>query len=823
VFRWLSVIPEEAMSFISASAGRQLVGLAGMTALLLGGSSVALAQNWASFSNQTASRLISSDPNVTTNDVEEKSVDFGDVDQDGDLDLIVFRKVPFTELGGKRDVLFMNEGIADGHSIDGVLVDRTQLYAPSMMDLTNDRDAILVDVTGDGWLDIVTAVTLGTGLPKAFSHPRVYVNRGEDANGDWLGYIFDDVDRIPTMPQTPAFASVVAGDIDGDGDTDLYFTDYSADYGGTLWDRLLINDGNGYFSDESSIRMTSTMLQSAFGTASAMADMNGDGKLDIVKDTALFDPRRVSISYNDADNHGYFDRFDVVDQSAPYFVNVADLNNDGRMDFFIADDGTDHYHLNQGNDAQGMANFDFRSFSGDDGFGGNSYAADLNNDGFKDVTITDVDIDISGCNRRTHIYRNLGNVPTVTLQEQGTLGIGTANLVGTHDVAIFDINNDGWLDMVIGRCNATFVWMNVPPAGLVFTYPDGLPAYVGVNEPLTFRVSVSGTGGAIPVGGTGKIYISDDPGPFVASNMTYLGNNVYETTIPAMACADRIRFYVSADASPGGTFYDPSNAPVTSYRVVSTTGITIDRDDLEGDVSGWSVQNDPNLTFGSWECVDPIGTVVPGGFAAPEDDATAGAENVKAFVTKNGVQGGVPSASDLDGGPTRLISPVINLEGTDAEISYARWFYCDDQGVTGADFLTVEISNNDGGIWKLVQTADGTGQAWQTVSFLASDYLPPTATMRVRFTANDTPNNSITEAGIDNFEIRMFECDATPCLGDIDGDGVIGQGDLGVLLGAFGSCEGDAEFDPLADLDGDGCLGQGDLGTLLGVFGDTCP
>ncbi|MBW7906764.1 MAG: FG-GAP-like repeat-containing protein [Phycisphaerae bacterium] len=805
-------------------------GLTLVGAFLLVGSTLAAAQNWATFVNETASRLVG-EPSVTTSDPEEKSYAIGDVDQDGDLDLVVARKVPFTVAGGRRNVLFMNEGIAEGHAKNGVLVDRTAQYAPKLLDTTMDRDVILVDVTGDGWLDIITATTLGVGLPKSFSHPRVYVNLGNDPNGNWLGFRYDagDVDRIPTFPTPPAFASVTAGDIDGDGDIDLYFTDYSAsvasnpNYQGLqpLNDRLLINNGSGFFTDESSLRMTSEMLQSAFGTSSVIADMNGDNRKDVVKDTALFFPQRISVSYNSVANHGYFDRFSVIYSSAPYFVQVADLNNDNRMDVIAVDDGTDRYLLNTGNNAQGMAVFTTIAFSGDDGFGGNAYAEDLNNDGFRDVLITDVDIDIAGCNRRMHIYRNLGNTPNVSLVEQGTLGIGAANLQGTHDVAVFDINGDGWKDLVIGRCNTTAVWMNQPPAGLIFAYPDGLPSMVPVNESTTFRVAVTPIGGAQHVAGSGKIFVSVGQQPFVSSSMTYLGNNTYEATLPALPCAGRLRFYVSGDAVGGGTYYDPSNAPASSYRVVAAAGLSIDRDEIEGDVGEWSVENGAGLTYGAWEQAIPNGTAVPGGLAAPDQDATAG-PGVMAFVTGNGPPGGPASQYDVDGGPTRLISPVIDLEGTDADISYARWFFCDDEGVTGQDWLVTEISNNGGASWVFVQRTSGTAQNWETVTFTVSDYVVPTANVRVRFTTDDTPNNSITEGGIDNFEVRKLIC-GSPCPGDIDGDGYIGQADLGLLLSSFAKCQGDPGFDPDADIDGDGCVGQSDLGLLLGDFGQSCP
>ncbi|MDZ4755376.1 MAG: hypothetical protein SGJ11_12895 [Phycisphaerae bacterium] len=55
-------------------------------------------------------------------------------------------------------------------------------------------------------------------------------------------------------------------------------------------------------------------------------------------------------------------------------------------------------------------------------------------------------------------------------------------------------------------------------------------------------------------------------------------------------------------------------------------------------------------------------------------------------------------------------------------------------------------------------------------------------------------------------------CDGTKTLGDLDGDGVVGANDLGVLLGAWGSAGGPA------DLDNDGTVGSSDLAILLGAW-----
>ena len=57
----------------------------------------------------------------------------------------------------------------------------------------------------------------------------------------------------------------------------------------------------------------------------------------------------------------------------------------------------------------------------------------------------------------------------------------------------------------------------------------------------------------------------------------------------------------------------------------------------------------------------------------------------------------------------------------------------------------------------------------------------------------------------------------TSCPADLDGSGVVGGADLGLLLAAFGS------DDPMADLDGNGLVDGGDLGLLLVAWGTTCP
>ena len=449
-------------------------------ALLAAPSWSQLGNEWVSFQNDTANRLsVASDLGAT--DIEEKDYAWADLDQDGWVDLVVVRKEPFTTAGRRENVLLMNEG--------GVLTDRTAQFATStdvpgdqgFQTPTNDRDVVLVDVDNDGWLDVVTATALGFGLAKEISHPRVYCNLGGDGSGSWLGLHYES-GRIPQLftaagvPEAPAFCGVSAGDVDDDGWSDLHFTDY--DTGGGVGpkdinDRLLINQGQGFYGDESFLRMTDAMLFSNFGTSSRIVELNQLPGLDILKNE---DGIGEAI-YNDDANVGVFKTLDPHQTGAPYHVSHGDLNNDGRIDAIWSDDGADRYRYNLGTDSLGRvtwgANKTFEFLTGgDDGFGSDSLAVDIDGDSWQDVIVCDVDVDSSGCLRRVHIYHNPGGTvgQEITLVEEaggpsstdwkGVKGMTSSDLTGGHDVAVFDIDNDGDNDMVLGRCIGTFVWMN---------------------------------------------------------------------------------------------------------------------------------------------------------------------------------------------------------------------------------------------------------------------------------------------------------------------------------------------------------------------------
>lgn len=177
-------------------------------------------------------------------------IELVDVDNDWDLDVAVSCKVCSSSL------LYENDG-------EGTFTDVTAGRMPAFR---NNYDFAPIDLDGDGYLDLVT-INDGSNTSLG-SMEHVFRNdRGafSDATTDWW----------PAAANPGYDDAVVTGlDFESDGDADFLIASLDGP------DRLLINDGSGRLSMLTSIFDASPSLGSL---DMGLADLNGDGRLDVVE------------------------------------------------------------------------------------------------------------------------------------------------------------------------------------------------------------------------------------------------------------------------------------------------------------------------------------------------------------------------------------------------------------------------------------------------------------------------------------------------------------------------------------------------------------
>lgn len=229
----------------------------------------------------------------------------GDVNNDGNLDFVVDEIVAFQ--GARRPVTFLGNG-------QGGFTARPFLTSEPFSD--NPLQMQLVDLTGDGYLDLFTVEQ------NSFtSQGRIRVRTG-DGTGTF------------GVPLTTLFVSAFAarlGDVNGDGKLDLLL-------GGGSQVTVRLGDGNGDFPAALPAQVTLANRGSIFEIVTA--DLNGDGKLDFVVGDGV--SGNGTVYYTSSwlgDGLGGFTSGggDVtIGYTTPSGLALGDLNGDGKPDLAVS-------------------------------------------------------------------------------------------------------------------------------------------------------------------------------------------------------------------------------------------------------------------------------------------------------------------------------------------------------------------------------------------------------------------------------------------------------------------------------------------------------
>lgn len=338
------------------------------------------------------------------------------------------------------------------------------------------------------------------------------------------------------------------------------------------------------------------------------------------------------------------------------------------------------------------------------------------------------------------------------------------------------------------------------PADVQISAPPGLPLRREpyLPTPLDFRVHTEGA----PVQQVSLAWRSGDGLLHEMTPLTSEGTN-FAFSLPSSGCGQSTEIALRVEQADGQVTWWPQAWPASGFTIESGTERTLFAQTFLGS-SGWTSSTTAGLTGGAWNFGTPLGGGLRGD---PPTDADGSG---KAWLTSRA--GG---DNDVDGGSAILTSARIDLAGIpEPLITFAYWLSCDDAGQPGEDTLNVEISPNDGASW-LPAAVLRSGFAWRDHTLDVTSLAGTVASVRLRFTIADEPNDSITEAGIDFLRVQSRSCDLA-CPGDVNADGSVDFFDLQWFLNAFTARQ------LRADLNADGQFNFFDLQVFLNLFAAAC-
>jgi hypothetical protein len=322
----------------------------------------------------------------------------------------------------------------------------------------NGSGVAMLDYDGDGKLDLYFATTRNFPLdaPTRSQGNKLYRNRGDGT--------FEDVTEQAGVGFNGFCHGVAAADVDNNGTTDLYLCNYGSNV-------LYLNQGNGTFRAAEHYGAEC----GSWSIAAAFLDYDNDGWLDLyvscyghwayhephpfcgdeAKKLRIYCPPSM---IRPADHRLFRNRRDgtfedVTEKSGVLRrdgrgmgVVAADVNRDGRIDLYVANDMCPHFlFLNKGNgtfddvtDKSGAAVTESGHYQGGMGVD----AEDLDGDGFAELFVTNFDGEYNTIHQTTdgQNFEDVSAVAGIVRDSIPEVGWGCS---------LADFDGDGWPDMLV--------------------------------------------------------------------------------------------------------------------------------------------------------------------------------------------------------------------------------------------------------------------------------------------------------------------------------------------------------------------------------------
>ncbi|AGY57814.1 FG-GAP-like repeat-containing protein [Gloeobacter kilaueensis] len=414
----------------------------------------------------------------------------GDIDKDGDLDLIVgssaFSATVYGSSPSSLNVL-KNDGIASFTNTQTILNNGST------------STVLIKDLDGDSDLDVVTV---------GFGSDQVIKNSGD---GSFIAAL--------TFGATNNACAIASGDLDSDGDLDLAVVDCGSQgkFGGfdPGFVAVLLNKGDGTFGEPL------LLSPGADPRSVVIGDFDGDGDNDLATATygSVYDFSQSGLYLLLNNGDATFTTQNIAPDNVLTSIATADLDGDGDLDFAAINNTSKKVQIfkNNGNGTVGPSS----SFSV--GYRPNTIAlGDIDGDG---------DIDIVTDNSKYDSF----SIATNNGNGSFAASINRATGDGPVSVTLADIDNDGRLDLVSANANSEDVTVRLNLGDLSFATAQNFATGVGARFVRTGDFDADGNVDIVTVNGSDSVSVLANSGDstFKPAQNLAVGSSPPVAAVPA--------------------------------------------------------------------------------------------------------------------------------------------------------------------------------------------------------------------------------------------------------------------------------------------------